>query len=158
MPNIYDPHFDERRTAAGFQVKRARLGGQAGAQRIGLSLWVLPPGQAAYPYHFHLAEEEVLVVLDGRPELREPDGRRELDRGDVVAFPRGEGGAHQVDNNGDDEVRFLAISTTGEPDVVVYPDSGKVSAAERRPDGGGLKLYFRESDAVDYWDGEQPPG
>lgn len=43
------------------------------------------------------------------------------------------------------------------PDVVIYPDSGKVSPAERRPDGGGLRLLFRIADAVDYYDGEIPP-
>jgi hypothetical protein len=50
---------------------------------------------------------------------------------------------------------FLAMSTTGEPDIVVYPDSGKVGPAERRE--GGLHLFFREADAVDYWEGESPP-
>jgi uncharacterized cupin superfamily protein len=158
MPNIYDPDYDEARTAPGFQVQRARLGYQAGTRRLGLSLWELPPGEAAYPYHFHLAEEEALVVLDGRPELRTPDGRRELERGEVVSFPPGEGGAHQLVNRSGERVRFLAISTNGEPDIVLYPDSGKVGAAERRPDGSGLKLMFRASDAVDYWDGERPPG
>lgn len=54
-------------------------------------------------------------------------------------------------------VRFLALSTNGAPDIVVYPDSAKVSAAERIPAGGGLRLVFREGDAVDYWDGEPPP-
>jgi uncharacterized cupin superfamily protein len=98
------------------------------------------------------------VVLDGRPQLRTPEGWRDLEPGEVVSFERGEQGAHQLLNRSADEtVRFLAISTSGEPDVVVYPDSGKVSAADRRPDGSRLKLYFRERDAVDYWDGEKPP-
>ncbi len=157
MPNISDPQFDEPRRADGFDVQRARLGYQAGARRLGISLWELPPGQAAYPYHFHLAEEEALIVLDGAPELRAPDGWRELERGEVVSFRTGEEGAHQLLNRTGETVRFLAISTANEPDVVVYPDSQKVSAAVRRPDGGGLKLYFRMGDAVDYWDGEQPP-
>ncbi len=38
-----------------------------------MSLWEVPPGETAYPYHFHLAEEEVLVVLNGAPLLRDPD-------------------------------------------------------------------------------------
>ncbi len=38
-----------------------------------------------------------------------------------------------------------------------YPDSGKVGAAERLPAGGGVRLYFRESDGVDYYDGEHHP-
>ena len=125
--------------------------------RTGLSLWELPPGQAAYPYHLHYTEEELVVVLSGAPHLRTPDGWRGLAEGEVVVFPAGERGAHQIVNNSNAAVRFLAFSTNGEPDIVAYPDSGKIGAAERRPDGGGLRLFFRESDAVDYWEGEEPP-
>ncbi len=156
MPNVFEPDWDEPRDHPGFAAKRARVGRQAGSERTGLSVWELPAGQAAYPYHLHFAEEEILVVLEGRPSLRTPDGWRRLECGEVVAFPVGEQGAHQLLNETDEVARFLAFSNQA-PDVCVYPDSGKVMAAERRPDGGGLKLMFRQSDAVDYHDGEEPP-
>ena len=54
-------------------------------------------------------------------------------------------------------MRFLAVSTHGQPDVILYPDSGKVGAAERLPRGGGTSLFFRVDDAVGYWDGERAP-
>ena len=157
MVNINEPFVDEPRERPGFRALRARLARQAGCQRLGLSLWSLPPGEAAYPYHYHLTEEELVVVLDGRPSLRTPDGWRDLAPGDVVPFLRGEQGGHQLVNRTDQAVRFLAFSTNGEPDVVAYPDSGKVGAFERRPDGSGLRAMFRLSDTVDYYDGEPPP-
>lgn len=157
MPNINDPHFDEPREHPGFRCRRARLSRQAGSERLGLSMWELPPGEAAYPYHFHYTEEELVVVLAGAPSLRTPEGWRELREGEVVAFPRGERGGHQLVNRTGATVRFLAFSTSGEPDVVIYPDSGKLGAFERLPDGGGLRAMFRLSDVVDYHDGEQPP-
>ncbi len=157
MANIYEPEYDEVREQPGFRARRARVGLEAGAERLGLSVWELPAGEAAYPYHHHLGEEELLVVLEGTPELRTPEGWRRLRAGEVVAFPRGEDGAHQLANRSDRTVRFLAFSTHGDPDIVLYPDSGKISAAERRPEGGGLRGIFRLADAVDYWDGEQPP-
>lgn len=49
------------------------------------------------------------------------------------------------------------MSSHGRPDVVVYPDAGKVGVGERLPRGGGLRALFRRGDEVDYWDGEQPP-
>jgi len=156
MASIHDPDFEETRDHEGFRARRARIGWQVGAQRLGLSVWEVEPGEAAYPYHLHLGEEEVLIVLAGRPSLRTPQGWRELDEGEVVAFPTGEAGAHQVANRTDDPVRFLAISTSGVPDVVLYPDSGKLGAAERRV-GGGLHHFFRIADAVDYYEGERPP-
>lgn len=157
MPNIHEPQFDEPRQQPGFRAQRARIGRQAGSQRLGLSLWELPAGEAAYPYHFHYAEEELLVVLDGRPSLRTPEGWRELVAGDVVAFPRGEAGGHQIHNRTDGTVRFLAFSSSGEPDIVAYPDSGKLGAFERLPEGGGLRAMFRMADTVDYHEGERPP-
>jgi uncharacterized cupin superfamily protein len=157
VTNINEPLFDEPREHPGFRCLRSRLGRQAGAERLGLSLWELPPGEAAYPYHYHLTEEELLLVLDGRPTVRTPDGWRELAQGDVLAFPRGERGGHQLMNPTKDVVRFLAFSSSGEPDVVMYPDSGKLGAFERLPDGGGLRAMYRMSDTVDYHDGERPP-
>jgi uncharacterized cupin superfamily protein len=158
MPNVFDPDFDEPRRQAGFECLRARVGRQAGTRRLGMSLFEVEPGQAAYPYHFHLGEEELLVVLAGRPSMRSSDGWRELEEGEVVSFLVGEDGGHQLVNRADATVRFLAISTQDGPDVVVYPDSDKVGAFERRPEGGGLYELYRRSDAVDYWDGEAPPG
>jgi uncharacterized cupin superfamily protein len=158
MVNIERPNFDEPREQDGFRAQRARISRQAGAERLGLSLWEVPPGQAAYPYHAHLTEEELVIVLSGRPSLRTPDGWRELERGEVVSFPRGEDGAHQIVNRTDGSVRFLAFSPSGEPDVVIQPDSGKIGAFERRPDGGGLRVWFRREDEVEYYEGESPPG
>jgi uncharacterized cupin superfamily protein len=158
VANINDPRFDELRDQSGFRCRRARLSRQAGSERLGLSLWELPPGEAAYPYHYHIAEEELVLVLEGRPSLRSPEGWRELEQGEVVPFLRGEKGAHQLVNRTKDAVRFLAFSTNGEPDIVIRPDSDTPGAYERRSDGGGLRAIFRSADAVDYFDGERPPG
>jgi uncharacterized cupin superfamily protein len=79
MANINDPLFDEPREHPGFRALRARVSRHAGSERLGMSLWEVPAGEAAYPYHHHLAEEELVVVLDGRPSLRTPEGWRELE-------------------------------------------------------------------------------
>jgi uncharacterized cupin superfamily protein len=81
-----------------------------------------------------------------------------LEEGEVVSFGAGESGAHQALNRTSETVRFLSISTSDEPDIVIYPDSGKLGAFERRLDGTGLDVMFRLSDSVDYHDGERPPG
>jgi uncharacterized cupin superfamily protein len=154
--SIAAPLFDELREAPGFECRRARLGRQAGSEKLSLSLWDLPAGQAAYPYHFHLAEEEILVLIEGRPSLRTPDGWREMEPGEVVCFRVGEDGGHQVVNRGEEPVRFLAFSNQ-QPDVVVRPDSDSISVVERRPEGGGFAQHFRLADAIGYFDGEEAP-
>jgi uncharacterized cupin superfamily protein len=90
-------------------------------------------------------------VLRGRPTLRTPDGEHELAEGDVVAFPRGKGGAHQLRNGTDAPLRVLMLSTRLAPDVVEYLDSGKVSVVDAK--GERLFREFRGQDA-EYWEGE----
>jgi uncharacterized cupin superfamily protein len=157
--NLLTPKFDARQDRPGFSWQRARLGRQAGAERLGASLFELPPGEASFPFHYHLANEEMLVALLGRPTLRTTSGTRELGEGEVVAFPAGSAGAHQILNRTDEPVRFLIASQMVGPEVVVYPDSEKVGAREHPPGSieEGLRGEFRERDAVDYFEDEEPP-
>jgi uncharacterized cupin superfamily protein len=158
MPNIYEPHFDQDRKAPeGFCDKRAFLGKQAGGERLGMSLWELMPGEAAYPYHFHLTDEELLVVLEGMPHLRTTEGWRQLERGEVVSFHRGQRGAHQLVNWTEKPVRFLAFSEITSSYTVVYPDSRKLATGERYEHGFHIDIVYPQETEVDYWHGEQPP-
>jgi uncharacterized cupin superfamily protein len=156
VPNIYQPLFEDGERPPGFRSRRARIGYELGSELIGCSFWEIPPGEAAYPYHFHFADEEVVIVIRGRPTLRTSHGFRELEEGEAVRFPLGEEGAHQVLNRTDETVTFLALSSHGRPDVVIYPDSNKLGVGERLPRGGGLRAFFRREHAVDYWDREEP--
>src|SRR5581483_9633540 len=115
----------------------ARIGNAIGGSQIGATVYELADGERTYPYHFHHAKEEWLVVLDGTPTLRDPDGERALTRGDVVCFPVGPDGAHQVRGPG----TVMILSANRAPDVSEYPDSDKVGP---RPGGN-----FRKADAVD---------
>jgi uncharacterized cupin superfamily protein len=84
--NLNRLEFDEVREHPGFTAGRARIGRRLGSRRLGASLWELPPGEAAYPYHFHLAEEELLVILSAEPTLRTPEGLRDLEEGEAIVF------------------------------------------------------------------------
>jgi uncharacterized cupin superfamily protein len=159
--NVFDPDFDANDDRAGFVRHRAALGLQAGATMLGATLHDLPPGATAYPYHFHYANEELMVVISGRPTLRTPNGEEELAPGDVVSHPVGPDGAHQVTNRSDEPVRFLMLSEMNGPEVVVYPDSDKIGARSDAPGpnkSSELWKAFRAADEVDYFDGETPPG
>jgi len=157
MTNIFDPTFEEEERPEGFRSRRARIGYELGTELIGASLWEVPPGEAAYLYHYHYADEELVIVLSGRPSLRGPDGTRELEPGEALRFPLGEEGAHQILNRGEETATFLAVSSSGRPDIVVYPDSDKIGVGERLPRGGGLRAFFRRDDRVAYFEGERAP-
>jgi len=161
MANLFEPEFEEESDRPGFRWRRARLGRQAGGDRLGASLYELPPGEATFPFHAHFANEEMLVVVDGRPSLRTVDGWHELSQGEVVSFPVGRDGAHQVLNRTDRPVRILLISEMNAPEVSFYPDSNKILAGTRPPGGdeGDDDIFeaFDLADAADYWAGEEPP-
>jgi uncharacterized cupin superfamily protein len=93
--------------------------------------------------------------------LRTHEGWRELEAGDVVAFPRGEQGAHRPINVREQPARYLVASEMNAPDVVIYPDSRKVLAISRAPgsldDEGEFAYWFPIEAAVDYWEGEPGP-
>jgi uncharacterized cupin superfamily protein len=158
-PNLFEPSFDAAGERQGFRGRRARLGRQAGAEHLGASLYELEPGSAPFPMHFHLANEELLVVVSGEPALRTPGGERALAEGEVVSFPTGERGAHQIVNRGRAPVRILIVSEMNAPDIVVRPESQKISAFGRPPGDPGEgfhEVYFRR-DGVEFWEGEPPP-
>lgn len=112
----------------------ARVGAQAGAGELAANVYELDPGAVGSPLHVHHANEELLLVLAGTLSLRGPDGTQLLPAGAVVAFPRGQAGAHSLVNRSDAPVRYLVVSTTNCPDVVEYPDTGAtlVVLAEQR--------------------------
>ena len=156
-PNLFQPVFDDEEEQPGFAHRRARLGQQAGGEHLGASLYELVPGQAVCPYHWHAAEEEMLIVVSGQASLRTPDGWRELEAGEVVAFATGVDGAHQVANWSQAPVRVLLVSERKDPEVCGYPDSRKIMADAFLGRSDEASHVWRIDDAVDYYDGESAP-
>ncbi|WP_435126575.1 cupin domain-containing protein [Halobaculum sp. D14] len=157
MPVVNEEDVEWTETTRGEDVafRRKRLGAAADGDDIGCSLYELPQGKRAWPYHYHTANEEALYVLDGDGLLRLDGDQHDIRAGDYVALPADESGAHRVVNDGDRPLRYLAVSTMRDPDVLVYPDSEKVGVMAGAPPGGDgdrdVDAYFRRGDAVDYW-------
>lgn len=161
MTNVFEPEFDSESDRDGFAHRRARIGWQAGSERLGASLYEVEPGQATFPYHWHSANEEMLIVLAGRPSVRGPGGWRELSEGEVVGFRVGSEGAHQIANWSEEPVRFLVVSEMNAPELSGYPDTGKLGILGRPPgsrdDPDEVFGFFRAEDAVDYFAAEPKP-
>ena len=108
MANLFEPGVRRVERAARVRAGGARCSArQAGGERLGASLFELPPGEALYPLHYHLGNEELLIVDRRLALAADTRGERVLERGEVVAFPRGEAGAHQVVNRSEAEARVL---------------------------------------------------
>jgi uncharacterized cupin superfamily protein len=150
--NLNGDEWDGTEEREGWRSKAALVGARLNAELIGGGLYELEPGNTLWPYHTHHANEEWLLVVRGQPTLRTPEGERQLDEGDVVCFPRGKAGAHQVWNGSDSPIRVLMLSTLVVPDIVEYLDTGKVGA---RSVAGELIMFGRPGPELDYWEGEE---
>ena len=142
----YDPE-DPKEFAAG----AVRISKELGAEATAIKAYELPPGVKLCPYHYEY-EEEWLVVLEGRVIVRTPEGEEEAERGDVVLFPVGPDGAHQVTNAGSETARVLMFSSDREPAVAVYPDSDKIGVWPG--DDRDKVMLRREDGSRDYYDRE----
>jgi uncharacterized cupin superfamily protein len=120
MSNLDDP-LDT--TSDG--LRATRLAERAGAEHLGGSVYELQPGEEMV-FHYHVQREELLIVLAGSLNLRTAAGWEELPEGEVVAFPRGERGAHGYRNDGSEPVRVLMISELNAPNISVYPDTNRI--------------------------------
>ena len=149
--NLNGDEWDRSRSARAGAARTPGSGHASDAELIGGSLYELEPGDRLWPYHTHHANEEWLLVVRGRPTLRTQDGEQELAEGDVVCFRRGKEGYHQVSNRTDSPIRVLMLSTLLAPDIVEYPDSGKIGA---RSVAGERILLSRPGPELEYWEGE----
>jgi len=145
------PLYDGGRSAS--VIGRRTPGAVAG--KLGASIDIVPPGKRSCPYHFHYAQEEMFVILEGSGTLRVAGEMIPICAGDVIAIPPGPEFPHQILNTSDAPLKYLSISTQETPEVCEYPDSGKY-LAYARPKGpllDGGKMHRGDSD-LDYWDGE----
>jgi uncharacterized cupin superfamily protein len=110
------------------------------------AVWELDPGSDSPQYHAHHATEELLLVVSGEPTLRTPDGERALREGDVVHFPTGAAGAHQVLNRSQDVVRYLMVAAHATLDLIEYVDESRVVAYSNAESAiQGTPLFFSHS-------------
>jgi uncharacterized cupin superfamily protein len=149
--NIAAPEFSYDDDPEGFRAGMFRPGPELGAKETGMSVYDLPPGQAVCPYHYEYGEEEWVVALAGRPSVRTPEGTEQLEPWDVVFFPKGPAGAHQVRNDSDEPARVMMWSTIVYPSATAYPDSDKIAVwtGDRSEN-----VIVERSSKVDYYAGE----
>lgn len=99
-----------------------RLGEAGGLSQFGVNIVVLEPGAKSSLRHWHLNEDEFVIVTEGRPTLIDDHGRHEMGVGDCAAFPAGEANGHHFVNETDEEARFLVVGTKAPHEVATYSD------------------------------------
>ena len=137
-----------------FAAKIGRISATLGMKKIGCSLVVLEPGKRGWPFHEHYAHEELFIILEGTGTMRFGEDRQPIKAGDILFTPPGKGTAHQIINDSDAELRYLAMGSMESPEICYYPDSGKYSSIHFSEKNFAVSFMTPEGDGPDYWDGE----
>jgi len=134
----------------GYEYYRRKFIPFGSAKNTLVSVYEIPPGKAAYPYHFHHKNEETFYILSGEGLLRTPDGEKKVAAGDFLFFPAGPSGAHKLTNCSYTQMLvYIDFDVVHDVDVTGYPDSDKIGVW-----GMGINKLYPISGAVDYYDGE----
>jgi uncharacterized cupin superfamily protein len=147
--NVADVVLERQHRPPLYDTQCGGLTDGSAAVKLGAGYDVLAPGKRGCPYHFHHAQEEMFVILEGEGTLRVAGQLLPVRAGDVVVIPPGPAYPHQFINSSDAPMRFISISTQERPEICEYPDSGKYQAYTR-----GFRAGQRVAANLDYWDGE----
>lgn len=102
-----------------------------GLTQFGAFIEELPPGSHSSYAHWHMSEDEMLLVLSGEVVAIENGVETTLMPGDAACWKAGEPTAHTLHNRSDAPVRYVMIGTRAPRDVVTYPDRDRVLHYER---------------------------
>jgi uncharacterized cupin superfamily protein len=129
--------------------KKTIMSGDSG-NKCNVSIYEVPPGKAAYPYHHHFQSEEVFYIISGTGILRTPEGETEVSTGNILVFPANERGTHKLTNSSKTKMLvYIDFDTYHSPEVSFMPDSSKSVVY-----GKGLRKVFKNSLDIGYYDGE----
>lgn len=134
----------------GYEYYRRALIPAGAAKDCTAAMYEIPPGKSAYPYHYHIKNEESFYILSGEGVLKTPQGTKTVAAGDFLFFPTGESGAHKLTNTSETETLvYLDFDTFNDPEVAFYPDSNKIGVY-----GRNVRQIYRTGDQADYYEGE----
>jgi len=161
---LAQPEFCDTNPERGkFQASFGFIGRALETSQIGVNVTIVPPGKAAWPRHFHYINEEMFIVLSGTGTLHYGDDNLPLKPMDIIHIEAGTGIPFQIDNTGEAELRYLALSTLDPADVFVYPDSKKIGImAKAAPfrdlsansDLPAFRKWVTTDMSIGYWEDE----
>ncbi len=102
--------------------RRKALGYALGLSQFGVNLVRLEPGSASAQRHWHVREDEFVMVLSGELVLASDGGEQILKPGDVAGFAAGVKDGHHLVNKSASEARYLEVGTRAEGETAHYPD------------------------------------
>jgi uncharacterized cupin superfamily protein len=120
VTNIHDASLEERKSPRGESDWRCL---DLSGDHLGVRIEELPPGSTSSYHHYHTAEEEHVLVIEGIATLHLGHEAVAIRKGDHVLFPAGAEVAHHIENSSPDTVTYLVFGERKQDDVVMYPQN-----------------------------------
>lgn len=121
-----------------------RLGDAGGLTQFGVNLVTLQPGALSSLRHWHMAEDEFVMVTAGECMLVQDAGETLMRVGDCAAFPANVPDGHHFINRSAAPASFLVVGSKSTREVATYSDVDLVVTI----DAG--KAVFTHKDGSDY--------
>lgn len=121
-----------------------RLGQAGGLTQFGVNLVTLEPGALSSLRHWHLVEDEFVMVTAGECVMVTDAGEEVMRPGDCAAFPAGVPDGHHFINRSAEPARFLVVGTKAPREVGTYSDIDLVVVVE------GSTATFTHKDGSPY--------
>ena len=121
-----------------------RLGEAGGLTQFGVNLVTLEPGALSSLRHWHMAEDEFVMVTEGECVMVTDAGEEVMRPGDCAAFPAGVADGHHFINRTGAVARFLVVGSKAAREVATYSDVDLVVTVE------GKSATFTRKDGSPY--------
>ncbi len=121
-----------------------RLGDAGGLTQFGVNLVTLQPGALSSLRHWHLAEDEFVMITSGECVLVQDAGESVMRPGDCAAFPANTPDGHHFINRSSAPASFLVIGSKAKREVATYSDVDLVVTMEAG------RAHFTYKDGSDY--------
>ena len=99
-----------------------RVGDAGGLTQFGANIVILKPNAKSSLRHWHLNEDEFVMVSQGEVVLIDDHGETPMGVGECATFPGGDQNGHHFVNRSDEEARFLVVGTKAPREVAMYSD------------------------------------
>jgi uncharacterized cupin superfamily protein len=99
-----------------------RVGDAGGLTQFGANIVILAPGAKSSLRHWHLNEDEFVMVSQGEVTLIDDHGETVMGVGECATFPAGDQNGHHFVNQTDTEARFLVVGTKAPTEIATYSD------------------------------------
>ncbi len=121
-----------------------RLGEAAGLTQFGVNLVSLQPGARSSLRHWHMAEDEFVMVVSGALIMEQDEGDYPMAPGDCAGWRAGDRNGHSFRNDSGEVASFLVVGSKAPREVATYCD------VDLRLELEGGKARFTYRDGTDW--------